>query len=164
MLKWISVWLRAEMMTLTVCRHLLSCLKWKPWCIFSSMNSTIWTHGPRAPHQCKHNVDIIQTYKIYKYIQNIYVSFDKLQCFCYSDALVLYLWVFLLCPVSQNQIWLALYIQISLSQKTVLNPSTASQVEKRISDQLSIATEAHNNKGLPGGYQQSKQTLLVGLK
>lgn len=56
---------------------------------------------PRAPYQCKHNLDIIQTYKIYKYIQNIYVSFDRFQCFA---TMMHFLCVFQVCAVDKNQI------------------------------------------------------------
>lgn len=77
---------------------------------------TAGTRGSRAPCRCKHNVDIIQTYKIYKYIQNIYKSHLRgssvlLQCWTHMVSFGLSY----VCCLPEPDLTGSVYLFISLS-------------------------------------------------
>lgn len=144
MLKWISAWVKAKM-SVDMCWPVQSGSCAGIWWIF--LDVSIITHGSRAPCQCKHNADIIQMYKIYKYIQNIYISPVFLLQWCtfiIFDPLLLTSRSDRLCAFS------------------VLNPSTASQGDHRstfwlikssfLHLEVSVTAEAHSNKGFLGVF------------
>lgn len=126
---------------------------------------TVQTHGPRAPCQCKHNVDVIQTYK---YI-NIYKTCICLQCFATVMHLHCIFW-------SSSRVCAVYHFtrlfQISLHffQKTmsqILHPCIFEVLTNWISFlhlETLLRTEAHNSKGFPGGCRQLKRILFIELE
>lgn len=130
----------------------------------------------RAPCQCKHNVDIIQTYKIYKYIQNIYICLQcfattmRLQCVFWSSTCVLltrtrpdrsciYLNFIMLLPSKQT----------NKKRHTVLNPSSLhlrwSQKFWPIKSSFYIWKRLrYTTKDFPGGCKRLKQILFIVLE
>lgn len=131
-------WVKAEIAVL-VCGH-VSLFLAVILRIFPCWNSYL------SHEDLSHNAEITQTYKIYKYIQIIYVSFEKLQCF----ATMMHLH----CLDSDSDL-----IKSHFPQKTHFksfnsilgNHRSAFQpINSFLHSEMSVTDEAQDNKGFLG--------------